>query len=348
MKVKKLFNPEGNDSDRKIINGNTTNVFNLYDVKYQWAFNEKSGIFTKMLQNHWIPEKSGLSSDKNSYTKLTPEEQTAFLKILSFLIFLDSIQTNNLGNIQNYITAPEVVLCLSRQQFDEALHSRSYGYILTSIFDRETAMKAIYFWRDDEVLLKRNAFVASKYQNFLDNPTDDNFLKVLVSNFILEGIYFYNGFMFFYNLASRGLMIETSTQIKYINRDELLHCNLFQLILGEVKRENPDLWERNIDSIYEMFKEAREQEIEFSLKCLGDGILGISEKSIKDYTDYMCNKRLKQIGLKKIFNNTQNPYKHLSLLSGIDDENSNKVNIFEGNAISYKQSTFIDGWDELF
>ena len=120
------------------------------------------------------------------------------------------------------------------------------------------------------------------------------------------------------------------------------------MILGEVKRENPDLWERNIDSIYEMFKEAREQEIEFSLKCLGDGILGISEKSIKDYTDYMCNKRLKQIGLKKIFNNTQNPYKHLSLLSGIDDENSNKVNIFEGNAISYKQSTFIDGWDELF
>ena len=43
-------------------------------------------------------------------------ERSAYDKILSFLVFLDSIQTANLPNIGAYITANEVNLCLSSLQ----------------------------------------------------------------------------------------------------------------------------------------------------------------------------------------------------------------------------------------
>lgn len=344
---KLLFNPLAQDTDKKIIFGETSNTFNLYDIKYSWAYDTKKGIFSKMLENHWIPEKSGLTQDKNSYKDLTENEQEAFLKILSFLIFLDSIQTNNVPNISDFITAPEVTLCLARQTFDEALHSRSYGYIMTSIFDRETALKSIYYWRDDPILLERNRTIAKIYQDFKDNPTDDNLLITLVANFILEGLYFYNGFNFFYNLASRGLMIETSIQIKYINRDELLHCLLFQNIINEVRKENPHLFSRNTDKIYDLFKEATKQEIMFSKHIIGDKILGMSNESIEDYTYWLANRRLREIGLERVFPERKNPYKHLQRLAGIEDETSSKSNIFESKSIAYKSASFLSGWEDI-
>ena len=57
--------------------------------------------------------------------------------LLIFLIFLDSIQTNNIPNISDYITAPEINLILSIQTFQEAIHSQSYQYIIESILPKE-------------------------------------------------------------------------------------------------------------------------------------------------------------------------------------------------------------------
>ena len=103
---KKLFNPEGDDTlnARKIIKGNSTNLFNLNNVRYQWA----NQLYRTMMANFWIPEKVDLTQDKNDYENLTLPEREAYDGILSFLIFLDSIQTNNIPNISDHVTAPEV------------------------------------------------------------------------------------------------------------------------------------------------------------------------------------------------------------------------------------------------
>lgn len=347
IKPKLLFNPESLDNEKKVFAGDTTNTFNLFDIKYKWAYET---VWPQMLQNHWIPEKSGLNNDKSSFkSALSEEEKEAFLKILSFLIYLDSIQTNNVPNIADYITAPEIILCLARQTFDEALHSRSYGYIMSSIFDRDTALKSIYYWRDDKILLERNKYIANIYQEFKDNPSDDGFIKVLIANYLLEGIYFYNGFHFFYNLASRGLMTETSVQIKYINRDELMHCFLFRNIILDIQKENPELWKKNIANVEEMFNKAVEQEISFSKHVIGNKILGMSDESIEEYTHYIANRRMKDIKLKPLFKNVENPYKHLSSLAGIEDETSSKVGVFEQKSIAYKQSNIFsqDDWSSI-
>lgn len=293
MQRKKLFNVSGNDdiANRRMVGGNVTNLFNLNNVKYQWA----NKLYRLMMENFWIPEKVSLFDDKRAYDELTPAEQKAYDGILSFLVFLDSIQTNNLPNISDYITAPEVNLILAIQTYQEAVHSQSYAYIIESIIPAAKREEIYNKWREDKVLLERNKYIAEIYQDFIDNRNDKNFARVLVANFLLEGLYFYNGFNFFYNLAARSLMIGTADEIKYINRDELTHCVIFANIIKEIRQERHDFF--NDDEIYEMFAKATEQEINWSNHIIGNRVMGITPETIEQYTKFMANKRLKEIGM---------------------------------------------------
>jgi len=343
--MKKLFNPEADDSLQKLYGGETTNLLNLSNVKYQQFIDYVDIAYS----NNWLPQKVDMTPDRKQYENvLSVEEREAFDAIISFLIFLDSIQTNNLPNIADYITLPEVVYFLARQTWDEALHSRSYGHILQNIMNKEKANDIVYKWKTNKILFERNQKIADWYEDARDNHTPENFLKVLIANYLLEGLYFYNGFQFFHNLASRGLMISTDTQIRYIQRDENVHCVAFKELINIFKQENPEVFENNIDMVNEMFITAVSLEIKFSLDAIGDKILGMNSKSIVDYTHYLANKRLKDIGMKKIFENIKtNPYAHLEKIAGVDDESSNRSNQFEVTSITYKSPEILDGWDEM-
>lgn len=90
---------------------------------------------------------------------LSDEERRAYDGILSFLIFLDSVQTVNLPNFSEYITAPEVQLLIAIQTFQEAIHSQSYATILETVADPQKRDEIYYFWRDDKLLLERNEYI---------------------------------------------------------------------------------------------------------------------------------------------------------------------------------------------
>ncbi len=344
MQRKRLFNVDGNDdiACRRIIRGNVTNLFNLNNVKYQWA----NKLYRLMMENFWIPEKVSLFDDKISYNELTAHEKKAYDGILSFLVFLDSIQTNNLPNINDYITAPEVNLILAIQTYQEAVHSQSYAYIIESIIPTDKREEIYNKWREDKVLLERNKYIAEIYQDFIDARNDKNFARVLIANYLLEGVYFYNGFNFFYNLAARSLMIGTADEIKYINRDELTHCVIFANIIKEIQDEDSQFF--NEDEIVEMFKKAVEQEIAWSNHIIGDSIVGITPQTIEQYTKFIANKRLKDIGMKPIYEGfDESPYKNLEKIADTNGEGNVKGNFFEANVSSYNQSTAVEGWDDI-
>lgn len=344
MDRKKLFNPLGDDSlsKRSIIKGNSTNIFNLNNVKYQWA----NHLYRTMMGNFWIPEKIDLTQDKNDYQNLTDYEKEAYDGILSFLIFLDSIQTNNVPNVSDFITAPEVNLVLSVQTFQEAVHSQSYQYIIESILPKEIRNSIYDKWRENKILYERNRYIAEIYQKFIDNPNDENFAKVIIADYLLEALYFYNGFNFFYLLASRNRMMGTSDVIRLINRDELSHVVLFQQMFKEIQTENPNFFDEKL--IYEMFEKAVEQETSWTNHIIGNQILGITEETTEKYTKYLANERLKAIGLKPLYEGFEkNPYKHLEKFADTEGEGNVKANFFEGTVTSYNMSSSVDGWDEF-
>ena len=201
-----LFNPQG-DSDtaaRRIINGNTTNLNDFNNMKYAWV----SGWYRQAMNNFWIPEEINLGVDIKDYRKLAAPERRAYDKILSFLIFLDSIQTANLPNISQYITANEINLCLAIQTFQEAVHSQSYSYMLDTICEPQERNDVLYQWKDDPHLLARNEFIGNLYNDFQKEQTLEVLMRTIIANYILEGVYFYSGFMFFYRYIT-GMKIPT-------------------------------------------------------------------------------------------------------------------------------------------
>lgn len=123
MPVNPIFNPQGNDDPehRSIWFGDTTNLMQLNDVRYNWAV----GLYRQMRENFWVAEKLDITQDVTDYVNLTLDERRAFDGILSYLTFLDSVQTVNLPQLKVSITAPEVSMCMAEQISQEALHNQS-------------------------------------------------------------------------------------------------------------------------------------------------------------------------------------------------------------------------------
>ena len=179
LQRKKIYNPDSEESvnDRKVFGGNPTGIFELNKIKYQWAYN----LWEMMLNNTWFPKEVDMTRDVNDYKLLTQAEKTAYDKALSQLIFMDSLQTNNLiDNINPYVTSPEINLILVRQSFEEALHSQSYAVMVDTI---STNSAEIYdLWRRDMMLKNKNDAIAKVYLELTENPTDTNFVKACFAN----------------------------------------------------------------------------------------------------------------------------------------------------------------------
>ena len=191
-------------------------------------------------------------------------------------------------------------------------------------------------WYDSKIIAD---FIVN---NFINNPTKKNLLKTIMANYILEGIYFYSGFMFFYNLERNGKMPGSAQEIRYINRDENTHLWLFRNIIKELQNEEPELFTDNMkNQLISMMKQGVENEIEWGHYVIGDNIQGINKKLIEDYIKYLGNLRLSAIGLPKLYDiSDENPAKWVDIFG---DANLVKTDFFEAKSTAYaKASTLID------
>jgi len=323
MNRKQIYNPDSTESvnDRKVFGGNPTGIFELNNIKYQWAYN----LWEMMLNNTWFPKEVDMTRDVNDYKNLTEAEKTAYDKALSQLIFMDSLQTNNLiDNVNPYVTAPEINLILVRQSFEEALHSQSYAVMVDSI---STNSEEIYdLWRRDMMLKHKNDAIAA----------DTNFLKACFANQILEGIYFYSGFTYIYTLARAGKMLGSAQMIRFIQRDEVTHLVLFQNLINTLRKERPDLFTDQLRvDVIKMFEEAVKLEAEWGKYITQGQILGLTDDIVEQYIKYLADDRLTSVGFEKLYN-VSNPIKWVDDFAKFNDQ---KTNFFEGNVANYSKGS---------
>ncbi|WP_329903331.1 ribonucleotide-diphosphate reductase subunit beta [Porphyromonas pogonae] len=341
LKKKALFNEYGDIevNKRRLINGNTTNLNDFNNMKYSWVAN----WYRQAMNNFWIPEEINMSQDVKDYRELSPAEKNAYDKILSFLIFLDSIQTANLPNVGEYITANEINLCLTIQAFQEAVHSQSYSYMLDTICSPEERSAILYQWKDDEHLLKRNKFIGDIYNEFQLDKSPEQLLKTMVANYILEGVYFYSGFMFFYNLGRNGKMPGSVQEIRYINRDENTHLWLFRSMILELQKEEPQLFTpENVELYRSMIKEGAEQEIEWGEYVIGDDIEGLTKQMVSDYIKYLANLRSENLGFGQLYEGYDQEPASMNWVLQYSNANLIKTDFFEAKPSAYAKSTSIE------
>ncbi|MGL2654766.1 ribonucleotide-diphosphate reductase subunit beta [Helicobacter pylori] len=330
---KKIYNPNSTESvnERKIFGGNPTSMFDLNKIKYQWA----DHLWKTMLANTWFAEEVSMNDDKRDYLKLSTEEKIGYDRALAQLIFMDSLQANNLiDNINPFITSPEINLCLVRQAYEEALHSHAYAVMVESI---SANTEEIYdMWRNDMQLKSKNDYIAQVYMELAKNPTEENILKALFANQILEGIYFYSGFSYFYTLARSGKMLGSAQMIRFIQRDEVTHLILFQNMINALRNERADLFTPQlIDEVIEMFKKAVEIEASWGDYITQGKILGLTSSLIEQYIQFLADSRLSKVGIAKIYG-VQHPIKWVESFSSFNEQRSN---FFEARVSNYAKGS---------
>lgn len=333
MNRKKIYNPASTETvnERRIIGGDPSGIFELNNIRYQWAYN----LWEMMLNNTWFPKEVDMTGDAKDYKLLSPSEKEAYDKALSQLIFMDSLQTNNIiDNVNPYITAPEINLISVRQAFEEALHSQSYAVMVDSISENSTE---IYDrWRVDQMLRLKNDAIAATFENLAKNPSPETFIRACFANQILEGIYFYSGFAYIYTLARSGKMLGSAQMIRFIQRDEVTHLVLFQNIINTLRREMSHLFDLKLQlDVLKMFDEAVELESAWGRYITGGQVMGLTDEIIGQYIRYLADERLNAVGMAKRYN-VPNPIKWVDDFSKFNDQ---KTNFFEGTVTNYSKGS---------
>ena len=333
MARKVIYNPESKESlnDRRIFGGNPDGMINFTRMKYQWALN----LWDTMEANTWFPKEVQMTADAKDYKYLTAAEKRMYDLVLSQLIFMDSLQTNNLmDNINPYITAPEVNACLSRQSYEEANHSKSYAVMVESISDNTDQIYDM--WKNDVKLREKNDYIAGVYKNLSGDLSDEKIVLAMFANQILEGLYFYAGFAAMYALGKSGKMLGSSQMIKFIQRDEVTHLLLFQNMINSTRKERPDLFTPELEvQVRAMFRKAVDLEASWGSYITQGQILGFTDGIIRQYIEYLADKRLDAVGYRPEYN-----VKHpIPWVDGYSSFNDQRTNFFEGNVVNYSKGS---------
>lgn len=326
---------------RRVINGYDDGLMQISPLKHPWAYE----IFELMIKNTWVPGEVPLQQDVNMWNDpngLSETEKRVYSRSLAFVSNLDGLQTNNLAcNIIRHLTSPEVILAVTRQTYEEALHVQSYAALVEALALDPEEIYGLY--RKDQELYEKNQEVLKAVSKISDKnfetgtfKTDQMFLEACIGNVILEGIYFYSAFMIFYVLRRNNKMPGSAEMIQFINRDEDLHCMLFTHITNTIRKEQPELWTEEFQQqVIQNFKQAVEMEYQWGASCIKEGILGLTPELLRDYLQFVADYRLEALGLPKQYN-SENPFPWVDEYT---QGNMIEVNFFEGTVREYQSGS---------
>ncbi len=337
-----VLEPLNPNKSTALFGGKASGILNWNDLAYPHFYNHREQIRALF----WRASEVDMTQDIKQFPTLPEKEQDAFLKIIGLLATLDGPQTDVAARIGHYSTDPSVKSIMATIADQESEHNHSYAYVLSSVtsFDRQN--ESFETGRKDEVLMKRNERIMQVYNEFALNPSILNVLKAMVYTALLEGLFFYSGFAFFYNMARNQKMVGTSTMISYINRDELQHGRFISDLFRATLAENHDYNTVEFtDWVYDQFRHSVEQEMKWSRYVL-NGIDGIDLMEMEGYIKYRANKMLRMLGLSEIYEDyIDNPMKWIRAY--VDNFDDTKTDFFEQKSRQYTKTSDLNGFDEL-
>lgn len=346
IKTNGLLRPEYPNKSTSIVNGLSSGILNWNDIKYPQFYE----TYKKLLGNFWTPYEIDMSSDAKQYQELNEEEREAFRMVIGLLAILDSLQPKFLALATDFITDDSISANLIVTGQQEIVHNHSYSYTLSSVEDKRMQDLAFQTARTEPIVYKRNKLITDLYEEAREERTFQSFMKALAASVVLEGINFYSGFAFFYNLARNQKMVGTSTMISYINRDELVHTHLITNIIKLLIQENPEEMKKfDFEGFSQgLFKEAVEMEIAWSNHALRN-IEDIDLDEMSEYIRYRANKCLSMMNVRPIYKGLdENPMVWINAyLNEGGNRGSTKTDFFEQRPREYAKVNDDNGFDEL-
>jgi ribonucleoside-diphosphate reductase beta chain len=303
-----------------------------YD-SYKYPIFEK--LTTQQLGYFWRPEEVSLQKDRGDYQTLRPEQKHIYTSNLKYQIMLDSVQGRGPGMaFIPYCSLPELEACMTVWEFMEMIHSRSYTYIIKNVYsDPSEIFDTIIH---DERILERAESITESYNDFINsaqsygtseswkhrlegvtyakenlNDVKRKLYRAIANVNILEGIRFYVSFACSFAFGELKLMEGSAKIISLIARDENQHLALTQNILNKWRDgDDPEMQQiakEEEEWVYAMFDRAVNEEKKWADYLFKDGsMIGLNDKLLQQYVEWIANRRMKAIGLKPVYDVSAN------------------------------------------
>ena len=294
----------------------------------------KYPIFDKLTQTQlgffWRPEEVSLQKDRADYQTLNDAQKHIFTSNLKYQILLDSVQGRGPGMAFGpYCSLPELESAMTVWEMMEMIHSRSYTYIIKNVYSDPS--EVLDHITDDDKIIERAQSVTKAYDDFInaaqeygtgnwwkpdwkDSPSAQwtlrdlkrKLYRAIVNVNILEGIRFYVSFACSFAFAELKLMEGSAKIISFIARDENQHLVLTQNIIKKWQQgDDPEMVEiakEEEEYTLACFKKCVEEEKEWAKYLFKDGsILGLNDRLLSKYVEWIANRRMKSIGIKPIY-----------------------------------------------
>lgn len=260
----------------------------------------------------WRPQRIDLSKDRTDYERLTDIERFIFEENIRWQTMTDSMLSRSINKISEYITNPELELCVGTWASMEMMHSFSYTHIFKNVTKNATQFFDSIL--ENKEIVKRAEEISKTYDNLLGNPKDikEKIFHAIFFTNVTEGISFYASFICSFFFGYKGLMEGSAKIIGEISRDENLHLAITQNIIKNWKTHEEEgfqeILEKNEELIYELFKLGVQNEKEWATYLFSKGsLLGLNEEILHNYIEWLGNTRLAALGYKQIFENKKNP-----------------------------------------
>ena len=319
----------------------------LVPFKYDWAWQK----YIDGCANHWMPQEVNMTADVATWKDpdgLSDDERRIIMRSLGYFSTADSLVANNLVlAIYRLITNPERRQYLLRQAFEEAIHTHAYQYCIESLGMDEGEVFNMY--REVPSVAAKATWSLGKTHSLSDPnfrtgtlETDQELLRNLIGFYcVTEGIFFYCGFTQILSMGRRNKMTGVAEQFQYILRDESMHLNFGIDVINQIKLENPLLWTPEFQQeAIQMILEGTELEIAYARDTMPRGVLGMNAAMMEEYLQFICNRRLNQVGLPEQFPGAQNPFPWMSEIMDLRKEK----NFFETRVIEYQTGGALT-WD---
>ena len=296
--------------------------------------NFKYPVFDRLTQQQlgyfWRPEEVSLQKDRADYQTLSEEQKHIFTSNLKYQIMLDSVQGRGPGMaFIPYCSLPELESAMTVWEFMEMVHSRSYTYIIKNVYsDPSEVFDTIL---EDEKILSRASSVTQSYDDFIESAHQYDgstmwdlareghasgqyervelkrkLYRAVANVNILEGIRFYVSFACSFAFGENKLMEGSAKILSLIARDESQNLVLTQNILNKW-RDGDDAEMQRIAGeeegyVKNMFQTAVNEEKMWADYLFKNGsMIGLNERLLHNYVEWIANRRMKAIGIKPMF-----------------------------------------------
>ncbi len=331
---------------KTLLNATETDPNKILPMKYMWARQYyKAGV-----ANNWVPEEVPMQDDVEIWKRpggLTADERHLIMRNMGFFSTAESLTANNIVlSIYRHITNPECRQYLLRQGFEEAIHTDTFIYSCDTLNVNPDEVYDAYM--KIPTIKEKDDFVVEITKSLLDQnfKTDSpeniqRFLHDLVGYYvIMEGIFFYAGFVMMLSFKRQNRMIGVAEQFQFILRDESVHLAFGTDLINTIVEENKKVWTKEFQEILVAnIRRAVELEKAYTVDCLPRGILGLNADKVSQYVEYIADRRLERIHLPKQYNSA-NPFPWMSEIIDLKKEK----NFFETRVTEYQTGGQLD-WD---